>query len=87
MTIFSLLGVGDLEDLAVEEFDTLSAPINALPCMVAMNAANWSDKHRGMSGLLSVTMIFTCCKSNRSSRGDWSGHAGGDGVTDDCGGV
>jgi hypothetical protein len=87
MTMFSLLGVGDVEEVDVEEPDTLSAPIDTLPCMPAMNAANWSDKRREMSRLLSATMIITCCKSNGPTRGDWNGHAGGDGATDECGGV
>jgi hypothetical protein len=40
MTIFSLLGAGDVEEVDLEELDTLSAPIDTFPCMVAMNAAN-----------------------------------------------
>jgi hypothetical protein len=87
MMMFSLLGVGVVEEVDLEEADTLSVPIDTLPCMVAMNAANWSNKHREMSGLLNMTMIITCYKSNRSSRGDWNGHAGGDGAMNDCGGV
>jgi hypothetical protein len=87
MMIFSLLSVGDVDEVALEEFDALSAPIDTFPCMVAMNATNWSDKHGRVSGLHGTNMMITCCKSNRPSWGGWNGHAGGDGAMYNCGGV
>jgi hypothetical protein len=87
MTIFSLLGVGDVEEIALEEFDALSESIDTFPCIVAMNAANWSDEHGRMSGLHGMDVMITCCKRNGPSWGDWIGHAGGDGAMDNCGGV
>jgi hypothetical protein len=67
MTIFSLLGVGDVEEVALEESDALSVPIDTFPCMVAMNAANWSDKHGRVSGLHGTNVMITCCKCNGPS--------------------
>lgn len=47
MTIFSLIGVGDIEEVALEDLYVLSVPIDTFSCMGAMNTANWSDKHEG----------------------------------------